>query len=204
MDNTHSVTELLDRLQDDEHRDEAAHDIWTRFIERLVRTANAKLKNLPRRSVDEEDVAQAAFDAFFQGVKEERFTQLNDRHDLWQVLVMLTERKAIEVMRRELAQKRGGGKVRGESVFENLLTESSGGRGISDAGDPHDEWADFFTQDVRQMLDLLDPTMKQLALLRLEGKNNSEIASELGITLRSTERKVRLIKDKWLDQVEEP
>lgn len=197
----HSVSDLLEQLQSMGMHDAAAHEIWVRFINRVVRTANNKLRNLPRRSIDEEDVAQSAFDAFFRGAKDDQFAKLDDRNDLWQVLAMLTERKAVKAMRRELAQKRGGGKVRGESIFENVLAESHGG-GI-EAEDAYDEWADYFTRDVRQMLDMLDPLLQQIALLRLEGKNNPAIAQETGLTLRSTERKVRLIKDKWQAELED-
>ena len=43
-----------------------------------------------------------------------RFPELDDRQDLWKVLVMLTARKAVDQLRRGHAQKRGGGLVRGE------------------------------------------------------------------------------------------
>jgi len=92
----------------------AAGEIWKRYVDRLAR---AKLGSSPRRVADEDDVALSAFNDFLQGVEDGSFAWLDDRDDLWQVLVMLTERKAIAQQRREQAQKRGGGQVRGESVF---------------------------------------------------------------------------------------
>lgn len=41
------------------------------------------------------------------------------------MLAILVERKAIAVLRRELADQRGNGMNRGGSVFERLLAESS-------------------------------------------------------------------------------
>ncbi len=75
--------------------------------------ASRKLGDLPRRVADEEDVVLSAFHDFLRGVEEGRFTRLDDREDLWQVLVMLTERKAIGLRRKTQAEKRGGGQVRG-------------------------------------------------------------------------------------------
>ena len=139
----HSVSELLKQLQDDQSM--AAHQLWERVLNRLIVTARKHLGNLPRRAVDEEDVAVAAFEAFRRGVKEGRFQKLDNRYDLWQVLAMLTERKAIGVMRHELADKRGGGAGRGESVFQKMIQESSAGVGIDQMSDPNPEMIEMFT-----------------------------------------------------------
>lgn len=135
MSDLHSVSELLRQLK--LNQSTAAHQLWNRFIDQLIRAASRHLRNLPRRAVDEEDVAVTAFEAFLRGNREFRFNQLETREDLWQVLAMLTERKATEVLRREQADKRGGGQVRGESVFEKMIMESSGAVGIADVGDPN-------------------------------------------------------------------
>jgi len=114
----HSVTELLKQLQAGESA--AGREIWQRYITRLIRLARNRLKGIPRRALDEEDVTITAFDAFLRGVENGRFEQLDNRDDLWQILVMLTERRSIELLRHELAEKRGGGKNRGESNIVRL------------------------------------------------------------------------------------
>ena len=63
----HSVSDLLQQLEGDQS--DAARQLWDRFIHRLIGVARKRLQNLPRRAVDEEDVAISAFDAFFRGVK---------------------------------------------------------------------------------------------------------------------------------------
>lgn len=50
----------------------------------------------PCRVADEEDVVAVAFASFCRGIAANRFAVLDDRDDLWQVLVVLTERKAVE------------------------------------------------------------------------------------------------------------
>ena len=92
---------------------QAAQQLWERYYTRLVRLAQQKLQPLPRRAADEEDVALSAFHSFCNGVDKGRFPQLNDRDDLWQILVTLTGWKAANLKKHERAAKRGGGKVRG-------------------------------------------------------------------------------------------
>ncbi len=86
-----SVTLWLDQLKAGESA--AAGQLWQRYVERLIRLASRKLGDLPKRVADEEDVVLSAFHGFLQGVEDGRFSRLDDRDDLWQVLAMLTERQ---------------------------------------------------------------------------------------------------------------
>jgi hypothetical protein len=52
-------------------------------------------------------------------VEEGRFPELHDRDDLWQVLRTLSARKAVNLVKDEARQKRGGGKVRHLSTLED-------------------------------------------------------------------------------------
>ena len=82
----------------------AAQKLWERYLDRLVRLARRKLGGAPRRAADEEDVAIAAFANFYRGVEAGRFSKLDDRDDLWQLLIVLTERNAIDQIRREFGR----------------------------------------------------------------------------------------------------
>jgi DNA-binding NarL/FixJ family response regulator len=44
---------------------------------------------------------------------------------------------------------------------------------------------------------LADPMLRRVALLKLEGYTNREIAAELKITARTVERKVDRIRARW-------
>jgi DNA-directed RNA polymerase specialized sigma24 family protein len=193
-----SVTTWLAHLK--AGRSDAAHEIWHRYVEQLVRLARRKLGRTPRRAADEEDVVLSAFEGFLAGVDDGRFLRLEDRDDLWQVLVMLTERRAIALRRRERALKRGAGDVRGESVFAHHEGNGSLRRGLDQTSgrEASPDFAAGMTEQLRFLLEQLrDEVQRQIALGKLEGKTNKELSTNLGISLRTVERKLAIIRHKW-------
>ena len=120
-----SVTHRLSLLQAGDP--EAAQRLWERYFHRLVGLARAKLQGQPRRAANEEDVALSAFAGFCRAAEDGRFPRLADRHDLWRLLVTLTERKAANLIRAERRQKRGGGAVLGEAGLFRPDDSSAGG-----------------------------------------------------------------------------
>src|SRR3954454_21749223 len=99
-----SVSHWLDGLRAGESA--AARKLWEDYFHRLVALARARLRALPRGAADEEDVALNAFDSFCRGAEQGRFPRLADRHDLWQVLLLLTQRKAVDLIQHEGREKR--------------------------------------------------------------------------------------------------
>src|SRR5262245_17412849 len=104
-----SVTHWLNRLQAGDSA--AAQKLWERYYQRLVSLARGKLQGTPRRAADEEDVVLSAFNSFFRGAAHGRFPRLDDRDNLWRLLVVITARKALNLARLERRRKRGGGAV---------------------------------------------------------------------------------------------
>jgi DNA-directed RNA polymerase specialized sigma24 family protein len=51
--------------------------------------------------------------------------------------------------------------------------------------------------ELEALLDSLDGEQRGIAILKMDGLRNSEIAETLGISLRSVERKLPLIDKKW-------
>ena len=103
MSSSGSVTAWIDHLRDGDRA--AAQPLWEGYFQRLVRLARKKLRGAPRGMADEEDVALSAFDSFCRGAEQGRFPQLFDRDDLWRLLFVITERKAIDLVNHEKAQK---------------------------------------------------------------------------------------------------
>jgi DNA-directed RNA polymerase specialized sigma24 family protein len=199
-----SVTDWIGQLKEGDQA--AAQRLWERFFERLVGFARNKLRYTPRRAADEEDVALSAFDSFYRGVEKGRFPQLSDRDDLWQVLVVLTERKAINLMHHERRRKRGGGTVQEESVcdFQPDASMVRGGLEKIIDREPTPEFAVQLAEEFQRLLVRLgNEELRAIALWKMEGYTNNEIATKLGCVERTIERKLCVIRSRW-DEEEPP
>ena len=193
------VTEWLGQLKAGDPG--AAGRLWEGYFPRLIALALRRLRAAPRAAADEEDVALSAFDSFCRGVQQGRFPRLNDRTDLWQVLSVLTHRKAVSLARRETREKRGGGRV----VQASALADGDEARdplaGVS-AGELEPQLAVLVTEECRRLLDALgDETLRAVALWKMEGYTNAEIAAKIGRVEGTVERKLALIRDKWEGEV---
>src|SRR5262245_58283243 len=168
----------------------AAQPLWERYFQRLVGLARARLQGAPRRAADEEDVALSAFDSFCRNAEQGKFPRLQDRDDLWQLLVVLGARKAVDLARHEGRQKRGGARPAEEGSDDGLA-------GLA-ADEPTPEFAAQFAEGCARLLDRLgDSGLRQVALWKLEGFTNEEIAARLGCVERTVERKLRVIRGLW-------
>src|SRR5581483_5528352 len=105
-----SVTQWIFELRAGQRA--AVQNLWERYFQRLVELVRRRLRGVPRQAADEEDVALSAFESFCRAAEQGRFPKLEDREDLWQLLVVLADRKAANLARDARAQKRGGGRVR--------------------------------------------------------------------------------------------
>ena len=192
------ITAWLNQLsQGDSH---AAEVIWQNYFEGLVTYARRRLHDMPRRTFDEEDVALSAMNSFFVGMRNGQFDLISNREELWKLLLTITARKAQAQRRRSLRSKRGSGRVRGESIFAGADHGQDGELGIGDilGKQPTPELAAMVVENTRQLLDLLnDEKSKQIAIMRLEGHTNDEIALKIGCARRTVERKLERIRACW-------
>ena len=197
MDLEESVTRWIDGLRDGS--EQSAQQLWERYFQRLVQLAGSRLPRGVRRGFDEEDVALSAFQSLCQGVQNGHFPRLDDRDNLWGLLVVITARKARQHVRRAMAQKRGGGKVLGESALDwDGDTKQEPGINQVIGKEPTAEFASDVAAECDALLELLpDADMRKLALLKMEGHNNKEAAEILRCSLRTVERRLGLIRKTW-------
>jgi DNA-directed RNA polymerase specialized sigma24 family protein len=172
----------------------AATPLWQSYFGRLVGLARRRLGAAPRAAADEEDVALSAFDSFCRAAARGRFPRLDDRDDLWQVLMMLTARKTINLIERERSQKRGGKMARvgppGGSGADALAALPAPG--------PSPEFAAEVAEECRHRLEALgDEQLRQVVIDKMEGYTNEEIAARRSWSLGKVERKLRLIRKTW-------
>jgi DNA-directed RNA polymerase specialized sigma24 family protein len=193
-----SVTRWIRQLKAGDH--DAARLLWQRYFDRLVRVARQKLRGSPRRAVDEEDVAAHAFDSFCRGVERGRFPQMQNRQDLWRLLLKIAAHKAFDQRRRELQQKHGQGKVPLGLTDPHLSSASDEETLLQQlvSSEPTPEFAAILAEEWQQLMDRLDnDELRSIALRKLEGYTNDELARKQGCGLRTVERKLQLIRDIW-------
>ena len=195
-----SVTGWIDHLRAGD--DIAAQRLWERYFHELVRLDRAHLRAKPRGAVDEEDIALSAFDSFCRGTEQGRFPRLDDRDGLWRLLVTITARKVVDQVERQCRQKRGGGRVRSETDLAGSESEAAGaGLDRAVGREPTPEFAAMMADECRRLLaELGDETLHRIALLRMEGYSDGEIASQLDCSLRTVGRKLKLIRDIWMQK----
>ncbi len=193
-----SVTRWLADLKGGDRQ--AVQPLWERYFGRMAALARARLRALRLNDAgrDEEDAALSAFDSLCAGVARGQFPQLDDRDDLWRLLVVITCRKVLIQARRQLRQKRGGGNVR---VISDLAVAGSGDDDDDEllarvvSTEPTPEFAAMVAEEYRRLLDRLENDgLRRVAILRAEGATGDEIAAKLGCTRRTVVRQLALIR----------
>lgn len=194
-----SVTCWIDQLKAGDP--DAAQPLWDRYFQRLVGLARVKLSPKLRAGAgsDEEDAALSAFQSFCQGAAQGRFPRLDDRHDLWRLLVTITVRKAADQIERSRTLKRGGGRLLDEAAMDGPDPKHPGaGLDQLPGPDPTPEFAAMVAEQYQRLLDLLgDKTLRSIAVCKLEGYTNHEIAQTLRCSERTVAYKLELIRLRW-------
>ncbi len=167
-------------------RPAALGDLIARFRPRLLALAHSTLAGRLPRVADAEDALQSAMISFWGRVEEGDLEVGLDRDDLWNILGQMTVRKAIKLLEKERAQKRGGGRVVSGVPLENA---------------PGSEPEVGLDLVCAELLEMLDPDLRSFALLRLMGHKNSEIAAEFDCSERKVERKLQLVRAVWEEEV---
>jgi DNA-directed RNA polymerase specialized sigma24 family protein len=168
---------------------DVAQNLWERYFQRMVELARNKLRSGPRRAADEEDVALSAFHSFCRAAGEKRFPRLANRDDLWQVLVMLTARKALDTRKHSLRKKRSDASTKplDEAAIDSLV-----------GTDPDPAFAALVADEFRHLMEKLDDDqLRKIAVRKMEGYSNEELAAELGCTVRTVGRRLKMIREMW-------
>lgn len=203
-----SITRWIGYVRDGDPA--AAQNLWEKYYPGMVELARRRLRNVPRRAADEEDVALSAFNSFCLGARNGRFSRLTDRNSLWSLLVAITAHKAVDLIRMNNRQKRGG---LGQAGVEQdqpdrsqraCIVESDLGQLLSRTPTP--EFALQIAEELERLLDHLDRTgdadLRSIAVWKMDGEANAAIAARLGCVRRTVERKLQLIASVWEREME--
>ena len=136
--------------------------------------------------MDEEDIVQSAFVDFYRAFQEGRL-ELENRENLLALLTTIIGFKAVNHVKRQLAGKRGGGRVQTGSVLDFVT------------GDPERDPVDatILADCYDHFVESLSESLRPFAELYLAGYTHEEIAQQMGCVTRTSERKVALAKEQW-------
>jgi RNA polymerase sigma factor (sigma-70 family) len=179
---------------------DAAQHIWHRFAQRLTELARRKLGRRYGGLADEEDIAQSVFSSVCRGAAAGRFADINNRDELWWILLAITKQKIVDHVRRESAKKRGG-------ELKQALPPPSGQFPAFSLDElvgntPTPDFLVMLEEQNNRLMNLLrDERMRHIATSRIEGYTIPEIAADLSVSERTVERKLNLIRKAWADEL---
>ncbi|TWT86736.1 RNA polymerase sigma factor [Pseudobythopirellula maris] len=189
-----SVTAWIDGLREGESLAERA--LWDRYFASLVAMAGSRLDRLTAEA-DGEDIALSALNSVMGALRNGRLPELADRTGLWPLLVTLTQRKSIDQRKRLLANKRSAWMTEPLGEFRAIVSK-----------EPSPEFAAVLSDELERLLTLTDdPKLKAIALKKLEGYTNEEIAQQLSMSVRTVIRKLNRVRQEWdqpFDEEDQP
>ncbi|QDV47632.1 RNA polymerase sigma factor RpoE [Stieleria neptunia] len=191
MSDDKTVSRWIDQVKDGDSI--AAAELWQHYYDRLVRNVRNHLRGQNRGVADEEDVVVSVFESFYRAAEQGRYPEMSDRADLWRLLLKMSARKVIDKRRRERRQRRGGG----ERTF-SLAAGSDGEDALIEViGDePTPDMVLTMTESVESLLSHLgDGQLREIAIGKMEGFSNAELATRLSCSERTIERRLHLIRE---------
>ena len=187
-----SISIVLDQLRSDDVT--AVDKIFYRFFDRLKSVARKRISVRDRKVVDDEDLALWAIYTFQRCIRDGLYPQVRDRNDVWKFLVSILERKSVDHIRIQHAEKRGGGQIRAESFFERPEQQTRMLESVSADEVNFEVLVDFLDVIDAIVLRLDDPELGEILEARFAGHTIKEIAMRLGRSASSVDRKLRLVR----------
>lgn len=175
----------------------AESKLYRHYYAKMVRLAQRTIGNSPRRWWDEEDVVSRAFVSFFRRSRQGEFQVVMDRNELWKLLATIAKRKTINQIRDQQTERRGGDQI---PIAESDLADCD--MSLDDVCQVHQSPSAILEDAELQIraLALLDPDLAEIALCRLHGFTNVEIAARINRSVPTVERRLRMIRERWADE----
>ena len=192
MSDDKNVSHWIEQVKDGDSV--AAHQLWQHYYDRLVRMARQNLRGQNRGVADEEDIVVSVFESFYRAAEMGRFPDLSGRDDLWRLLLKMSARKIVDKRRHDRRQRRGAGaKVR--SLDETGREDEAIIQVIGD--EPTPEMVLMMTESFERLVAHLgDGQLREIAVGKMEGFSNAELAKRLQCSERTIERRLHLIREK--------
>jgi len=189
MSDSNNVSNWIDQVKRGDSA--AANQIWQHYFDRLVRSVRRRLDRQNRAVSDEEDIVLSVFDSFYAAAENGRFPDLSDRDDLWRLLLRMSARKVIDKQRHDRRRRRGGDvQIHSLGGGDETIIQAIG-------EEPSPEMVLMMQESVEQLFSHLGVgQLRELAVAKLEGNSNAELAQRFECSERTIERRLHLIREK--------
>ena len=144
---------------------------------------------------DEEDIVLSAMKSFCIGIRDGRFPELSSKEGLWRLLLTITLRKLADKKNYDSRSKRDVARLQNaDGEPEKQVDEIH----AFISREPNPEVAAECAEQIGYLLESLEhEDLKNIALMKMEGYTNIEIANEVKCSITSIERKLRTIRSIW-------
>lgn len=189
-------TELIERWRAGD--EQAASDLYQRYVERLSGIVTAQLSERFRSRLDADDVVQSVCRSFFRRVSEGQF-HFDQDDDVWKLLVTISLNKLRNQIRRHSAAKRDAAQEtarRDNTLPDDFYLEKL-------AATPSPVEAFIFSETIERISERLDEKHALMLQLRLEGHSQQEIADQLRTSDRTIRRMLENIREFLSRELEE-
>ncbi len=167
-----SVTSWVTRLRNGDSI--AAQDLWDRFFSRLISMTRSRIQSTSRAVTDEEDIVLSAMKSFCIGLQKGRFPELSTHESLWRLLLTITVRKIAD---KKSFDRRGKRDIAREISLDQHSLQSDGEIQAFISREPDPEFAVECAEQISVLMETLEhDDLRQVALLKMEGFTNPEIA----------------------------
>lgn len=182
-----SITRLIRAVQDGS--DTAVRPLLSVYFERLVHLARNRLRNMPGLGGYDEDLALRSFHSVYERLRDpDRPLDLAGRGDLWRLLATRTISRTIDLIRRH----RSGPAPTDWELSQALAREPT-----------PEEAAEVADECSRLLQSLPEAELREIALMKVEGYTNEEIARRMDCVPRTIERKISRIRLIWKHELKE-
>lgn len=163
-------------------RNELAAALLSKYGASLIALATSRLSARLGRRIDAEDVTQSVYRTFFRRLSAGEF-QLDEWHDLWRLLYVLTVRRICREAEQANTQKRNQARELDLEASAEVLSK-----------EPSPEHALLFEEVIDGLLAALPEEDRSIVEARLAGLTHEEIKSEQGVSLATIGRKLRQVR----------
>ncbi|MFV1968110.1 MAG: ECF-type sigma factor [Pirellulaceae bacterium] len=188
-----SMCEVVRRVKEGD--DDAARRIWDEYFPQIVALAGRRLEGQRKQVADEEDVAISVMESFFRAARAGRFPDLQDRDGIWRLLARMTSRKVIDLIRKNAARP-----MLGESALDADAADGHPMASIAN-GQPTPQLITLVMEETQRLLDSLPEKYRAVAVRKLECYTAPEIAQQCGVHISTVERRLRIIRALWAEEL---